>query len=221
MNQNENASWKCTSFQQQRQLSPYTLQAGYRDFTTSQAEQTHELSERAFGLTATGSLSLGNSYLLKLAVLFKSVVSAPLRENRRNEPLVRFQRKKNIFISNSFGFLWTDMRQYFGNLKVWLLQRHSSWLSSPEKLGLLWNIHSKTGIHRELNSASWSWYGPAFCLLCWQTTSDRGYTGVLELITSFWVEHFKITFPVLSFKVTIRRVLFSTQKSDFSCLLFS
>ena len=69
MNQNENTSWKCTSFQQQRQASPYTPLAGCRDFTSSQAEQTHRSPERAFGLTATGSLSLGSLCPPKLAVL--------------------------------------------------------------------------------------------------------------------------------------------------------
>lgn len=47
---------------------------------------------------------------------------------------------------------------------------------------------------------------PALCLLCWQTISDCGFTGFLETITSFWVEHFKMTFPVLSFKVISREI---------------
>lgn len=65
------------------------------------------------------------------------MVCAPLWENTKNECLLRFQ-KENIFFRSYFGFLWAEMCQYFGTLKVWLLRSPSSQLHRPEKLILLW-----------------------------------------------------------------------------------
>lgn len=144
---------------------------------------------------------------------------APFRENMRKEPLVIIQRK----ILSVQTSLVSSGLIHISSLGTWKSGYcRDTVFDLADWRGLACSgIHSgKLGSTESLDSASWSCYGPStlFALLanylrlwlCWGITNYYFTLG----------KHFKITFPVQSLKV-IRTASFSTQKSDFSCLLFS
>lgn len=125
----------------------------------------YKLPERAFGLSAAGPIALGNLLLPKLAVhsLLRSVETS----GKIWEWALWSDFKGKYLNYKQLQVHCTDLCQYFGNLKVWLLQILNFWLNSPKKFGWLQSTRSFVGIHRGLNTASWSGCGPSilFALL--------------------------------------------------------
>lgn len=144
MNQNEKASWNILSPNNRGQFPIDSQAAG---ISQHHRQSRHINHLKAFGLTLQHQPQESCVYWSWRNFQIQGLCTL---QGKNEKGAFGHNSKENTLSRNFFRILWTDRCQHFGNLKVWLLQRPSSWLSSPERLGLLWNTLRKTGIHREL-----------------------------------------------------------------------
>lgn len=177
MKQNKNFPWKCTSLQQQ-QGSP----VGYRDFTTSEAEQTHKLPERAFGFTATESAAWGNLHLPKTAMLSNLWSVHPSGKIQEMSVCSDFKRKISSLEATlgSSGLICVSIWGPWKSGCCEVLVPNFTDLRNSFCSG---NMHNKTGVQRELSSAPWGWEGPsslfALKLRPWLCSGFRNHYFIL------------------------------------------